>query len=143
MTDIQVLLAITQHGGIIVSVHEIVVKLAEALTNCQEYQDFVTAKENLRKNRANGEMLDIFRQQQFQLQMAELAGQEIEDETKEQLEEQYQMLSQNPEVNEYLNAEYRFSLVMSDIQGVIAEAVPEWFDLSPGAAVPPDIPPLQ
>ena len=125
------------------SVNEIIVELAEALTNCEEYKDFVTAKGNLRKNSANGDMLDLFRQKQFELQMAELAGQEIDEETKEQLETDYQLLSLNPEVNEYLNAEYRFSLVMSDIQGVISGAVPEWFDFSPATQGLEEVTPLQ
>jgi cell fate (sporulation/competence/biofilm development) regulator YlbF (YheA/YmcA/DUF963 family) len=81
-------------------------------------------------------MLDLFRQKQFEFQMAELAGQEIDAEEKEQLEGEYQLLSQTPEVNQYLNAEYRFSLIMSDIQGAIAGAIPEWFDFSPMASNP-------
>lgn len=112
------------------NVKEIVVALAEALKNSEEYRDFVFAKENLRKNPVNGEMLDAFRQKQFEVQMSELAGREVDPEIQEQVEEEYQLLSQTPEVNEYLNAEYRFSLVMSDIQSLIAEAVPEWFDFS-------------
>lgn len=112
-------------------VNEFAVKLADVLSKSEEYKEFVAAKENLRKNRANGEMLDLFRQRQFELQMAELAGHEIDEETREQLEKDYQLLSLNAEINEYLNAEYRFSLVMSDIQGIITGAVPEWFDFTP------------
>lgn len=114
-------------------VNEIMVILAEALKNCDEYKGFLTAKENLRKNPANGEMLDLFRQKQFEFQMAELAGQEIDEDEKMQLEGDYQLLSQTPEVNEYLNAEYRFSLIMSSIQEAISCAIPEWFDFTPMA----------
>src|SRR5690606_9347565 len=95
----------------------------------EEYRQFVIAKENLRKDIAGSEMLEEFRQRQFEIQMAELTGHIVEDEEKEQLENDYQMLCLNPEINEYLNAEYRLSLLMSDIQRIIAEAVPEWFDL--------------
>ena len=115
------------------SVDKIVAMLAEALKNCDEYKSFLAAKEKLRKKRADGEMLDLFRQKQFEFQMAELAGQEIDEEERRKLEGDYQLLSQTPEINEYLNAEYRFSLVMSEIQGAIASAVPEWFDFTPMA----------
>lgn len=112
------------------SVHEIVVKLAEVLAASDEYKGFIAAKENLRKNKTNGDLLDDFRQRHFELQMAELAGQEIDDEVKEQMEQDYQLLCLDPDINEYLNAEYRFSLILEDIQGTIAESVPEWFDFS-------------
>jgi len=126
-----------------VTVNEITAMLADALSDCEEYKDFVAAKEKLRKNPSNGELLDLFRQKQFELQMAELAGHEIDEETKARLEEDYQLLCQTPEINEYLNAEYRFSLVMSDIQGAIAAAVPEWFDFSSMAVNPKGVPHLQ
>lgn len=112
------------------SINEIVLKLAEALANSEEYKNFTAAKENLRKNKADGLLLDEFRQRQFELQMAELAGHEIDDEVKEQMENDYQLICLNSRINEYLNAEYLFSLVMSDIQGIIAEAVPDWFDFT-------------
>jgi cell fate (sporulation/competence/biofilm development) regulator YlbF (YheA/YmcA/DUF963 family) len=114
-----------------VSINEYVVKLAEVLAQSEEYKAFVAAKENLKKNKANEEMLDSFRKRQFELQMAELAGYEVNEEERDQLEKEYQLLSLNPEINEYLNAEYRFSLIMSDIQGAITGAVPEWFDFTP------------
>lgn len=113
------------------SINEYVTKLAEVLAQSEEYKAFVTAKENLKKNKVNEEMLVSFRKKQFELQMAELAGYEIDEEDREQLEKEYQLLSLNPEVNEYLNAEYRFSLIMSDIQGIITGALPEWFDFTP------------
>lgn len=59
-----------------------------------------------------------------------LAGHEVEDEVKEQIEHDYQLLCMNSDINEYLNAEYLFSLMLSDIQGAIAEAVPEWFNFN-------------
>ncbi len=111
-------------------VHDLALKLAEALAASDEYKEFITAKENLRKDRTNGDLLDEFRQRQFELQMAELAGHEVEDEVKEQIEHDYQLLCMNSDINEYLNAEYLFSLMLSDIQGAIAEAVPEWFNFN-------------
>lgn len=110
------------------SLHDLVLKLAEALAASKEYKDFLDARENLSKDKANGDLLDEFRQRQFEIQMTELAGHEVDDEVKQQMEHDYQLLCLNPAISEYLNAEYRFSLVLSDIQDAIAEAVPEWFD---------------
>ena len=39
------------------SINEYVVKLAEVLAQSEEYKAFVAAKENLKKNKANEEML--------------------------------------------------------------------------------------
>jgi len=112
-----------------VSVYDKAYELARLLANTKEYKEFISAKENLKKNKMYREMLEHYRQSQLEVQVAELAGHEIDEDTREQLDKLYDLISVNPAITEYLEAEYRFSRLMSDIQKIIAEAVPEWFDL--------------
>ncbi|HBT20133.1 MAG TPA: hypothetical protein DEA47_02005 [Peptococcaceae bacterium] len=111
------------------NIYDKALELAKLLADTKEYKDFTAAKENLSKNQICREILDNFRQVQLEVQVAELTGHEVDEEVKEQLERLYDIISTNPTITEYLEAEYRFSRLMSDIQKIIAEAVPEWFEL--------------
>jgi len=112
-----------------VNIYDKALELAKLLADTKEYKDFIAAKENLTKNQICCEILDNFRQAQFEIQVAELSGHEVDEAAREQLERLYDIISTNPTITEYLEAEYRFSRLMSDIQKIIAEAVPEWFEL--------------
>ncbi|NLK00829.1 MAG: YlbF family regulator [Clostridia bacterium] len=110
------------------SIYDTAHELARQLSSAHEYEKFIQEKKKLKADRANSEMLDGFRRRQLEIQMAEMAGQEVDEEDQEQLEQIYNLISTNPVITEYLNAEYRFSRLISDIQKIITDAVPEWFD---------------
>lgn len=107
-------------------------KLARALTESDEYKEFVKAKAKVEEDENNVKMLRDFRTKQLEVQMAQATGQEVPEEQVEQLERMYQMLSLNNNINEYLTAEYRLSRLMADIQKILGDAVKEWFDLGEG-----------
>ncbi|MBC7342792.1 MAG: YlbF family regulator [Clostridia bacterium] len=102
-------------------------ELAEALAKSEEYRAYVEAKQKLEQDRANSAMLDEFRKHQLELQIAEITGQEIDEEKAQQLDHLYQILSLNPTINEFLSAEYRLARLLADIQKIIGEAVKAWF----------------
>lgn len=103
-------------------------ELAKDLSRTEEYRNYVEAKSKLEKDQKNVEMLEQFRHQQWEVQMAQVAGQEVDEAKVQQLEKLYQVLSLNPIINEFLNTEYRFARLMADIQKILADAVPAWFD---------------
>ncbi|WP_366924776.1 YlbF family regulator [Metallumcola ferriviriculae] len=103
-------------------------QLAKALANSEEYQQFTRAKEKVEEDESNMSLLQEFRRRQLELQMSQITGEEVDEEQVEQVEQMYQMLSLNKNINEYLNAEYRLSRLMSDIQKIIGDAVKDWFE---------------
>ncbi|KKM12297.1 hypothetical protein SY88_03825 [Clostridiales bacterium PH28_bin88] len=103
-------------------------ELARDLSRTEEYRNYVESKTKLEQDQKNVEMLEQFRHQQWEVQMAQVAGQEVDEAKVQQLEKLYQVLSLNPIINEFLNAEYRFARLMADIQKILADAVPAWFD---------------
>jgi len=103
-------------------------ELAKTLQESEEYRRYAEAKEKLQHDEENANMLQEFRRKQIELQIAEMAGEDIES-TLEQLEEIYQVLSMNPIVNEFLTAEYRLARLMSDVQRILGEALDLWIDL--------------
>lgn len=88
--------------------------LASAIKNSPEYQDFVAARERLEQDAMNKKVLHELREQQINFQYAPI------DEDLEQkanfLNEMYMAISLNPVISDYLNAEYRFGLIMDELK---------------------------
>ncbi len=108
--------------------YEVAHQLAKALADSDEYRQFIEAKAKVEEDETNMTLLQDFRRRQLELQMAQITGEDIDEEQVEQLEKMYQMLSLNKNINEYLNAEYRLSRLMADIQKIIGTAVKDWFE---------------
>ena len=104
-------------------------ELAKLLGNSDEYNLFKKAKHSLEQDQENVKMLQDFRRKQLEIQMAQISGVEVDEEYIKQTEQLYEVLSMNSNINEYLNAEYRLSRMMSDIQKILGDAVKEWFSL--------------
>jgi cell fate (sporulation/competence/biofilm development) regulator YlbF (YheA/YmcA/DUF963 family) len=115
-------------GGSFVSIYDRAYELAKTIQQSDEYQKYIEAKEKLSKDEKNAGMLQEFRRQQIEIQIAEIQGEDIEGNL-DQLEKVYQILSLNPLINEFLTAEYRFARVMADIQKILGEALDLWIDL--------------
>ncbi|MBC7345707.1 MAG: YlbF family regulator [Clostridia bacterium] len=107
-------------------------ELARALSNSDAYKDLVAKKQKLQENEANYNMLTDFRQLDLEISMDKLAGKEVSQEQLRRWESLYQLVSANPTIRDFMEAEMRFARLMSDIQKIISEAVPEWFEKSSG-----------
>lgn len=103
--------------------------LARELAASEEYKEYLKAKENMEKDKTNLSILEEYRRKQWEVQMAQLLGQEVDEELLVQLEQIYQILSLNPAINEFLLAEYRFTRMLGDIQKILAESVESWFSV--------------
>jgi len=104
-------------------------ELAKLLGKSDEYDLFKKAKHSLEQDEENVKMLQDFKRKQLEIQMAQISGTEVDEEYIKQTERLYEVLSMNSKVNEYLNAEYRLSRLMNDIQKILGDAVSEWFSL--------------
>ena len=97
--------------------------LAREIVQSKEYKDYIKAKEMIEKDQSNILLLESFRRKQWEIQMAQLLGQEVDEEQLLQLDQIYQLLSANPVINEYLMAEYRLSRVLGDVQKILTQWV--------------------
>jgi len=100
-------------------------KLAELLRNSEEYNQYMLAKEKLYTDENSANALFDLRQQQMQLQIAEMMGKEVEK-TRETLDEMYIKLSSNPDVNNFLNSEYKFVRMVNNIQKIFGDTLDIW-----------------
>lgn len=100
--------------------------LAKAIKASSEYRAFKQAQENLEKDSAAKEMLSDFRKKQWELNRQKLQGEEISPEQEQQLSQAWEIIQLNKIVKEYLETEYRFSVLLSDVQKIIAEPLEDF-----------------
>jgi cell fate (sporulation/competence/biofilm development) regulator YlbF (YheA/YmcA/DUF963 family) len=110
------------------SVYDRAHELARALVQSREYLEWIEAKELLEQDQANYSLVEDWRQKQLELQMATLAGREIGEDQREQIEKLWGIVQLNPAVREYLDREFGFARLMTDIQKIISQAIGPWSD---------------
>ncbi len=106
--------------------------LAKAIKVSPEFKAFRIAKEKLDGESSAKEMLTNFRQQQFELQKQKLSGLETSPEQEEKLKKLMEVIYLNQTVKGYMEAEYRFSVMLADIQKIIGESMEELMEMDPG-----------
>lgn len=102
--------------------------LAKALRESPEFKGYGDAQGLLAKDSAAREMLLDFRKEQFRLQRQKLAGLEVAPEQFEKLDKLFEVLNLNLTVKRFLDAEFRFSRLIGDIQKIINEAAGDILD---------------
>jgi cell fate (sporulation/competence/biofilm development) regulator YlbF (YheA/YmcA/DUF963 family) len=94
--------------------------LAKAMKSSPEYRDYKEAHEQLEKDSSAKEMVSDFRKNQWELQQQKMSGIEVPPEQEERLSKALEIMSLNLIVKKYFEAEYRFSIMLSDIQKIIS-----------------------
>jgi cell fate (sporulation/competence/biofilm development) regulator YlbF (YheA/YmcA/DUF963 family) len=94
--------------------------LAKAIKASPEYRDFKETHEQLEKDSSAKDMISDFRKNQWELQQQKMSGVEVAPEQEERLTKALEIMSLNMIVKKYLEAEYRFSIMLSDIQKIIS-----------------------
>jgi cell fate (sporulation/competence/biofilm development) regulator YlbF (YheA/YmcA/DUF963 family) len=99
--------------------------LAKALRKCQVVMDYEKAKGKLDEE-AKG-MLRDFRKQQLALQQKQFSGEKPDELEVKRLQRLTSVITMHPTLKEVLDAEYRISTVMADIQKIIAGSIEDLF----------------
>jgi cell fate (sporulation/competence/biofilm development) regulator YlbF (YheA/YmcA/DUF963 family) len=102
--------------------------LAKALRESPEFKGYKDAQELLAKDNTAREMLVDFRREQLRLQKQKLAGLEVAPEQQERLNKLFEVLNLNLTVKRYLDAEFRFSRLLADVQKIISDAAGEFIN---------------
>lgn len=89
-------------------------ELAESIKGCAEYKEFLAAKERLESDEMNKKVLHELREQQMNFQFSPVDD-DLERKAKF-LNEMYMAVSLNPVISDYMNAEYKFGLIVEEIR---------------------------
>ncbi|MGD0154303.1 MAG: YlbF family regulator [Thermacetogeniaceae bacterium] len=102
-------------------------ELARTLKASDEYRVFLDSRKQLEADPKNKEMLDDLRRLQWEMEMAQAMGKEVDEAKQKQAGQLVQLVTLNPTLKDYLGAEYRFAQLMADVQKILADALTEWF----------------
>jgi cell fate (sporulation/competence/biofilm development) regulator YlbF (YheA/YmcA/DUF963 family) len=106
-----------------VNVYDYAHNLARALKECQEYRTYQSARQRLKAKPSAEQMVKDFHRKQLELQALTLQGKEPSQEQQEGLRKLYEVLSADPDIREYLLAEQRLSVLLSDVYKILGEAI--------------------
>lgn len=104
------------------NVYDTAHELARALSQSPEYLEFKRVKDELEKDPKAKDMLKDLRTKQLEVETLKISGKPVEDAVKN-LENLYNIVSFNSLLKQYMEAENRFAVLMTDIQKIIAKAV--------------------
>lgn len=107
------------------STYETAQQLAQEIQESDEYRSFIGAKEKIKADESNYKMIRDFQLKQFEIQQAQLFQLEVSEEKQQELERLYSLLSLNPVARQYLEAEFRISRLVNDVQKIIGDAIQE------------------
>lgn len=105
------------------NVYDTANKLAGEIKLSQEYLDYKKAKEEVDKNPVFKEKVAQFEELRYIIQLETIKGEEQEKDKVEETKRLYAELVQDPMVKKYFEAEFKFSILLADINKIIAESV--------------------
>ncbi len=97
-------------------------ELAGMLKNSDEYKTYSELKEKTTANETTKALIKEYHQLQFRAQSAAMSGQK-DDATMERLQKVGEILQLNRDASEFLIAEYRLNIMLSDVYKILAEAI--------------------
>jgi cell fate (sporulation/competence/biofilm development) regulator YlbF (YheA/YmcA/DUF963 family) len=103
------------------NVHDKAYELAKAIKESSEYKDMKEIRSRLDQDASSKSLLADFRGRQNELQQKMAGGKMPPQEDMEQLQKLYEVLALNPEISQLFDAERRLSIVLEDVQRIIAE----------------------
>lgn len=95
--------------------------LAKSLSESDEYREYKRLKQEAYADATNKALLDEFKKLQFKLQAKMASGETMPDDEMQRLQQIGALLQFNPDVSNFLMAEYRFQRMLSDIFKILAE----------------------
>ncbi|MDD3839949.1 MAG: YlbF family regulator [Clostridia bacterium] len=103
-------------------------ELARALSQSTEYRKLKDLKEKIDKDKTTKKMLDDFLKSQFEVQLEIQSGKQPDKQKTEKLQKLQEVVTYNRDISEFLQAQYVFGKMLSDIYKIIGDAVDIDFD---------------
>ena len=105
------------------NVYDTVNKLAEEIKQSEEYMNFKIAKEEINSNPELKSQIDEFEKERYEEQLNSIQNGKTDQEKMAKIQSKYSELIQIPEISKYFNAEFKFNILLGDVNKIISEAV--------------------
>lgn len=105
------------------NVYDTVNKLAQELKTSDEYVNLKKYKELINNNSEVKDKIKKFQTLRYDIQIGAMQGVEPDKEKEKELQELYAELLSKENVKEYFDAEFKFNILLADVNKIIGEAV--------------------
>lgn len=105
------------------NVYDTVNKLAQEIKNSDEYTNFKKYKELVKSNKELDTKLKKFEEVRYETQISAMQGIKPAEEKEKELQTIYTELLSQENVKEYFDAEFKFNVLIADVNKIIGEAI--------------------
>ncbi len=107
------------------NVYDTVNKLAQEIKGSDEFVNYKKYKELVKSNQEVNEMISKFEALRYEIQISAMQGVEINKDKEKELQDIYTKLLSKENVQEYFEAEFKFNILLADVNKIIGDAVKE------------------
>lgn len=97
--------------------------LARAVRESEEYRLLMARKGKIDNDPELKKMFTGYRTKQFEIQKAQMLGQQVSEEAMQALRQMHDIVVANAALREFLEAENRFGTMMTDIQKILVDGL--------------------
>ena len=105
------------------NVYDTVNKLAQEIKESAVYKAYKKYKELVKSNTETYEQIKKFESLRYEVQICAMQGQELNKDKEKELQEIYTKLLEKESVKEYFEAEFKFNILIADVNKIIGEAI--------------------
>lgn len=105
------------------NVYDTVNKLAQEIKDSEEFKNYKKYKELIKSNQEVSEMINKFETLRYEIQISAMQGLEVNKDKEKELQEIYVELLSKENVKEYFETEFKFNILLADVNKIIGDAV--------------------
>ena len=107
------------------NVYDTVNKLAQEIKESDEFKNYKKYKTLVKESNETNEQIKKFEALRYEIQIGAMQGLEANKEKEKELQETYAILLAKENVKEYFDAEFKFNILLADVNKIIGDAVKE------------------
>ena len=107
------------------NVYDTVNKLAQEIKASDEFNNYKKYKELIKSNLEVSEQIKKIETLRYEIQISAMQGLEVNKEKEKELQDVYVELLTKENVKEYFDAEFKFNILLADVNKIIGDAVKE------------------
>ena len=107
------------------NVYDTVNKLAQEIKDSDEFKNYKKYKEIVKSNKEISEMINKFETLRYEIQISAMQGLEVSKNKEKELQDTYTELLSKENVAQYFDAEFKFNILLADVNKIIGDSVKE------------------
>ena len=107
------------------NVYDTVNKLAQEIKDSEEFKNYKKYKEIIKSNQEVSENIKKFETLRYEIQISAIQGLETNKDKEKELQDIYAELLTKENVKEYFESEFKFNILLADVNKIIGDSVKE------------------